>query len=281
MAESGIGIDPQSISNFIDTGDYRVHYYDVGVGHPIILLHGSGPGATGWSNFWPNIEALSATNRVLAVDMPGWGHSDTEKVGGPSHSATLIALMDKLDMESAALVGNSMGGMTGIRTAADHPSRVTHLITMGAPSPGSNYFSPGPGLSEGLKILLEAYADPSPKNMKRLVSIMCFDQEIATDDLASMRSEAAQANPDHLAGFLSRRWDDDYDSLYTRLSKLPMPALFIHGRDDRVVGFENSLRLATLVPDSRLLLINQCGHWAQIEHADEFNRVVADFIANA
>ncbi len=60
-----------------------------------------------------------------------------------------------------------------------------------------------------------------------------------------------------------------------------MPTLIIHGRDDRVVSYEVSLQLLALVPDSRLVLLNRCGHWVMIEHADEFNRLMADFVRNA
>lgn len=56
------------------------------------------------------------------------------------------------------------------------------------------------------------------------------------------------------------------------------PSLLIHGRDDRVVPFEHTLRLVRLIQDSRAHLINRCGHWAQLEHADEFNRAVTSFI---
>ena len=54
--------------------------------------------------------------------------------------------------------------------------------------------------------------------------------------------------------------------------------MFIHGRDDRVVSYETSLLLTANVPNSRLVLINQCGHWAMIEHADEFNSLVIQFL---
>ncbi|MEV4187056.1 alpha/beta hydrolase [Streptosporangium canum] len=64
------------------------------------------------------------------------------------------------------------------------------------------------------------------------------------------------------------------------LPAIQVPTLLIHGRDDRVVSFETSLYLLANIPDSRLVLLNRCGHWAMIEHADEFNRLVADFIAN-
>jgi 2-hydroxy-6-oxonona-2,4-dienedioate hydrolase len=65
------------------------------------------------------------------------------------------------------------------------------------------------------------------------------------------------------------------------IPKITVPSMFIHGRDDRVVPFEQSLHLVSSVANSRLVLLNQCGHWAMIEHADEFNRLVTDFVANS
>ncbi|MET8796884.1 alpha/beta hydrolase [Nocardia sp. NPDC004568] len=59
----------------------------------------------------------------------------------------------------------------------------------------------------------------------------------------------------------------------------PPPALLIHGKDDRVVSYENTLLLLAHIPDSRAVLLNRCGHWVMIEHAEEFNRLVADFVA--
>jgi 2-hydroxy-6-oxonona-2,4-dienedioate hydrolase len=64
------------------------------------------------------------------------------------------------------------------------------------------------------------------------------------------------------------------------LLTLKVPTLLIHGRDDRTVHFEASLRLVGMIPNSRMVLINRCGHWAQLEHAAEFNRLVDDFVAH-
>jgi 2-hydroxy-6-oxonona-2,4-dienedioate hydrolase len=68
---------------------------------------------------------------------------------------------------------------------------------------------------------------------------------------------------------------------HSKVPGIKTPTLLIHGRDDRVVPFEQSLYLLANIPNSRMVLLNRCGHWAMIEHAEEFNRLVADFVANA
>ncbi|MCL2583572.1 MAG: alpha/beta fold hydrolase [Streptosporangiales bacterium] len=268
----------------VQTKDWKLRYYEAGQGTPVILLHGSGPGATGWSNFSGNIEALAESFHVYAVDMPGWGESDPITVDTLDHVETAVQFMDALNIEAAAFVGNSMGGHTSIKLAIKHPGRVTHLITMGAPvSMTQKMFVAGDGPSEGLKQLVEAYRDPSADNMRKLVEIMCFDkQRFATPELAKARSDAALARPEHLRNYLEGLpvtplggWASLED-----IPKITVPSMFIHGRDDRVVSFEQSLYLVSAVANSRLVLLNQCGHWAMIEHAEEFNRLVADFVAN-
>ncbi|MEO3788416.1 alpha/beta fold hydrolase [Actinocorallia sp. B10E7] len=277
-------ITEEGTSRYARTKNFRIHYHEAGEGHPVVLLHGSGPGATGWNNFRDNIGPLARDHRVIAVDMPGWGRSDTQTdETGRDHIATLVEFLDELGIERAALVGNSMGGVTSISTAIRHPERVSHLVTMGAPCPGPNLFSPGGGLSEGMTVLLEAYRDPSPEGMRRLVQVMCFDQALATEELTETRSRAASERPEHLQGFLGSFGHPSssitaFFELGSRIAEIGAPTLAIHGRDDRVVHFENSLRLLGLVPDSRLVLLNRCGHWAQLEHAREFNSIVAGFI---
>jgi 2-hydroxy-6-oxonona-2,4-dienedioate hydrolase len=277
-------VTAESAGRIAATKTYRIRYYEAGAGHPLILLHGSGPGATGWSNFYPNIPVLAQSFHVYSIDMPGWGESDSQtEETGLDHVAALIEFMDAVGIDRAALVGNSMGGMTSISTAILHPDRVSHLVTMGSPAPVSSVFVPGGGPSEGMKILRQAYIEPTPANMKRLVAIMCYDQATATDELAELRSAAALAHPEHLKSWKST-WGPA-NTLFSRfftfgpsLAGITAPTLAIHGRDDRVVSYEHSLHLVTAIPDSRLLLLNRCGHWAQIEHHAEFNRTVASFV---
>ncbi|MEU9890948.1 alpha/beta hydrolase [Sphaerisporangium sp. NPDC051011] len=273
----------EDTSRLIKTADYDIQINDAGQGHPIIMIHGTGPGASGWSNFEPNVQALAAKYRCIAVTMPGWGGSSPQDLNtGRDQGEAIRQLMDALDIEKAAFVGNSMGGGIATVMATKHPERVTHMITMGAGIWGPAVVGPT-GLSEGLRALWSAYEDPTPVNFKRLVSVMCHDQAFATDELAEERAKSAAARPEHLRNWLdlmrAGRGADGFMEAAAKLPESSVPTLLIHGRDDRTVHFEMSLRALSLIPNSRLVLLNRCGHWAQLEQAETFNHMVDDFIS--
>jgi 2-hydroxy-6-oxonona-2,4-dienedioate hydrolase len=273
----------ESTRKIIKTAEGNVQINEAGSGYPIFMLHGTGPGATGWSNFSSNIGALSSKYRVIALTFPGWGLSDPQDLSKPQRAtqARVVSLvMDELNIEKAALVGNSMGGMATQQFAVDYPNRLSHFITMGSHVAGANLFSAA-GLSEGMRIILETYKDPSVVNIRRLVTCMVYDSSFVTDELCELRSKAALANQAHLDNWVKRFTGPpgQLDDLMPSLAKVKMPALLIHGRDDRVVSLESSMRLNSVIPNARMLVFNRCGHWAQIEHATEFNAVLDNFIS--
>lgn len=274
------------VARDVTTADFTIHYNEAGPadGHPILLIHGGGPGATGWSNYSPTIGHLAdAGFRVLAIDLPGWGGSSEVDFATYEPLDAIEQFLDAVAVEKAAFVGNSMGGHTSIRMAIERPHRVTHLITMGAPLQLKPFLFGAAGPSEGIKIMYQGYTDYSPEHMKRLVEIMVFDTaRFATPELCQQRSDAVAARPEHVANVAKAGigapipiWAD-----LDRLAEIAVPALLVHGRDDRVVGFEGTLYAAARIPDSRVHIINRCGHWAQLEHADEFNGLLADFVAH-
>ena len=291
MAETAGRLTAEGTSRFVQTKKWKLHYHEAGSGYPIIMLHGGGPGAGGWTNFSGNLAELSKKYRVILLDFPGFNLSDELD---PSNQARQVAnaeavklLMDELGIERAALVGNSMGGMATLMFTALFGDRISHCITMGVPAPAgpATFFSPGGGLSEGLKILMGAYRDPSPESFKKLVSVMVYDDSFATDELAQERSRQALSNPRHLENFLktqtlTNQTPSEVLTLGERLTETKTPALVIHGRDDRVVSVENGLRISSLLQNSSLLVFNRCGHWAQIEHVQKFNAIVDAFVGS-
>jgi 2-hydroxy-6-oxonona-2,4-dienedioate hydrolase len=283
----------ESTARIVDTGKWKLNINEAGKGHPIIMLHGTGPGATGWSNFNQNLRPLAAKYRVILVDAPGWGKSDPLPAAGggwvssEAHVESLKALMDSLGLEKAAIVGNSMGGGTALRFCATYPDRVSHAVTMGAGLFSVNIFSPA-GPPEGMRIIVETYKNPTPENFRRLVNVMVYDPSFVTDELLQQRSTAALANKTHLDNWLAtlaggpgKGWGVAYGELVDKLSRFKAPSMFIHGRDDRVVPMEGTLRAVSVVPNSRAVILNRCGHWAQVEHAHEFNQLLDTFLSGS
>ena len=149
----------------------RLHYHEAGDpdAPPVVLLHGGGPGASSWSNFSRNIGVLAEKFHVLAVDQPGYGHSDkhTEHEQYNRYSATaLLNLFDHLGIEHAALVGNSLGGGTAVRFALDNPDRAGRLVLMGPGGLSVNLFAPDP--TEGVKLLGRFTAAPDAREHREV-----------------------------------------------------------------------------------------------------------------
>lgn len=283
------GLMETNTSKFLKTSRGDLHYNEAGQGHPLIMLHGSGPGANSWSNFHQNIAALSRKYRVILLDLPGWGKSyqiDPREFPRQMANAEAVRdLLDGLDIPNAAIIGNSLGGMAALMFAASFPDRITHCITMGCgPLPGLQYpFTPGGRLSEGLQILVDAYRTPNYETFRRLVSIMVYDQNSVRDDIINARLDAALANPAHIENYLlvpigHPEPASNWDSVADALTRVTTPTLLIHGRDDRVINFEVSLKIMNILQNSSLHVINRCGHWAQLEHAALFNNMVDAFI---
>lgn len=264
----------------VETPSGTIYYNEAGEGHPLLMLHGSGPGATGWSNFGKNMTVLANQFRCIAPDMPGWGRSSAVAWDQRDHAKAAADLLDALGIERAAVVGNSMGGATSLAFAARYPDRVSHLMTMGSGAPGVRLFLPGDGPSEGLKLLQAAYRDPSPEGMRRMVDIFTYDPAFATDALVAQRSEVARSRQDHLDNFIAGMGVRRGQATAEEVMSITAPTLIMHGRDDRVVHYEFSLALVSMIQNSRAVIVNRCGHWLMLEHADEFNRLVADFVAN-
>jgi 4,5:9,10-diseco-3-hydroxy-5,9,17-trioxoandrosta-1(10),2-diene-4-oate hydrolase len=273
----------------------RLHLHDSGAGAgpdgpgtgvPVVLLHGGGPGATAWSNFGRNFLVFARHRRTLAVDQPGFGRSDKPAEHGPyfRFSADALAgLLDALDVPRVHLIGNSLGGGTAVRFALTHPDRVGRLVLMAPGGLSLNVTSADP--TEGVLRLGRFGAPPGPSRAKlaAFLRTLVFDQRLITDDLIEERYAAA-GTPESLRAMAAMgasfsRPDGVEDALLWRdAHRLRHPTLLIWGREDRVNPLDGALVPLKLLRNSQLHVFGSCGHWAQLEKFDEFNRLALDFL---
>jgi 4,5:9,10-diseco-3-hydroxy-5,9,17-trioxoandrosta-1(10),2-diene-4-oate hydrolase len=281
MSEMALG--EEATSRYLQAGGLRIHYHEAGTGYPLVCIHGGGPGASGWSNFRRNLGELSQHFRTVLVDLPGYGQSDKVPVQGSPflfYATAVRDFMDALGIQRAHLLGNSLGGAVALRLAAEWPQRAQRLVLMG-PAGLLAPFNPQP--AEGIKFLHSYYQPPGPslERLRAFVDVMVYDPSQVTEQLLQERYRASiqpevMANPP-LGWHIARAMQEE--RLWALLPRVPHPTLVIWGRDDRVVPLDNAFIALRLLPDVRLHVFANCGHWAQWERAREFNRLVIDFLA--
>lgn len=263
--------------------DLQLHYNDLGEGvETVVMLHGSGPGASGWANFSRNLEPLlDAGYRVLLVDCPGWSKSDPIVCRGSRsdlNATALKGLLDVLGLGRVHLIGNSMGGHSAVAFALTYPERAGKLVLMGGGTGGASPFVPMP--TEGIKLLNALYRDPTIDNLKKMMNVFVFDASALTEELFQARLDNMLARRDHLENFVVSLTANprQFPDFGPRLHEIQAPSLIVWGRNDRFVPMDAGLRLLAGLANSSLHVFNNCGHWAQWEHAEPFNRLVLDFL---
>jgi pimeloyl-ACP methyl ester carboxylesterase len=264
-----------------------LRYHEAGDGPPLLLLHGSGVGVTGWRNYRDNLAAFAEHYHCYILEFPGFGVSDPVD-GHPVLTAgsSAIRFLDALGIESAAVIGNSMGGVVGINLAIHQSDRIRKLVTIGGVGP--NLYSPSP--SEGIRLLQEFADDPTHDKLVRWMRAMVYDPAVASAERIAERWETAQ-QPDAaktLAAmygskafamqqqFLAQSKTPPYWALMHTIS---CPTLLTWGRDDRVSPPDMSIVPMRLIPKAELHIFPNCGHWVMVEAKEAFERVVLEFLA--
>lgn len=257
----------------------------VGGGLPLVMLHGGGPGASAWSNFGSALPRFAASFRTLLVDQPGFGASDKPPVVGNyyRHSADhVVALLDELGIDRVHLLGNSLGGGTAMRLALSYPDRVGRLVLMGPGGLSLNLFHADP--TQGVQRLMDFGAEPTRENLRAFISTMVVDQRLVTDELVEERFADATAPgaQDAMRSMGMSFWNPETAEdgmLWREAHRLRKHTLLTWGREDRVNPLDGAFAALKLIPKAQLHVFANCGHWAQVEAADEFAEVSIAFLA--
>jgi 4,5:9,10-diseco-3-hydroxy-5,9,17-trioxoandrosta-1(10),2-diene-4-oate hydrolase len=305
-AAAGTGTGHDETSRFADTAMMRIHYHeadpagragaageasaaragDAAPALPVVMLHGGGPGASAWSNFGRNLPVFAERYRTLMPDQPGFGRSAAPPVEGnyfTFSARALVSLLDQLEIGQVHLVGNSLGGGTAVRFALDYPDRAGKLVLMGPGGLSINVFAPDPTEGVGKLAAFAAPPGPSKEKMEAFLRALVFRQKLITDELVDERYAYA-STPESIAAmaamgmsFYDPRYAED-GMLWREAHRLRNEVLLIWGREDRVNPLDGALVALKQIRKAQLHVFGGCGHWAQLEKFDEFNRLALDFL---
>ncbi len=265
------------IGQSVEANGIRTNYLEAGSGdETVVMIHGSGPGVTSYSNWRLVIPRLGENFRVVAPDMVGFGFSDRPE--GVNYSLQTwadqtVGVMDALGIAKAHLVGNSFGGAIALRIATQHPDRVGKLVLMG--SMGVPF-----EITEGLDRVW-GYGG-TIEDMRRVLDVFAYSRQLVNEELAQVRY-AASVEPGFQEAFSSmfpaprQRWVEAMVTPDEEIRKLQHRTLIVHGREDQVIPVANSYRLEELIDNADLAVFSHCGHWSMIERTADFNRLVRDF----
>lgn len=261
---------------WIETAEGELtHYHEMGEGTPILFLHGSGTGVTAAANWWLNLPELSKYGRCIAIDSIGYGQSiaaEDVQYGIKEWVRHAVRSLDALGIEKTWIVGNSLGGWLAFQFALDYPERLLGIVSMG---------TGGAKLTQALK----GHSNPnlSEEGIRDTLELFVVNKELVTDELVKLRYQSAlnDTASDRLKEVVAAR-DRDRNEVpldFERLAKLDIPVLLIHGMQDHVIPVSRTWEILNTIPHADAHVFSQCGHWSQVERADEFNEVVGSYIS--
>ena len=275
-----MGALPQG--RFVTLNDgLQLHYLeagctDAGSGEPVVFIHGSGPGASGHSNFKQNYPQFAeAGYRVIVPDLPGYGASDKPETAYTLDFFVdaLSGLLDALDIPRCVLVGNSLGGAIALKLALDQPQRVSKLILM---APGGlmekeQYYQQ----MEGIQKMGAAFANGELNDaagMRRLLGLQLYDASTISDETVAERVAVVQQQPRCVLSTMQ------VPNLAPRLGELQCPILGFWGVNDKFCPASGAQTLMAACRNIRFVLLSECGHWVMVEYRELFNRTCLDFL---
>ncbi|MCV7728042.1 alpha/beta fold hydrolase [Micrococcus luteus] len=252
------------------------HYHELGEGTPILFLHGSGTGVTAAANWWLNLPQIAEQARCIAIDSIGYGQSvvaEGTAYGIKEWVRHAVRVLDALGIEKTWIVGNSLGGWLAFQFAIDFPERLLGIVSMG--TGGAKLTGALAGHSK---------PDLSEAGIRKTLEMFVVDKSLVTDELVSLRYQAAlnDTASDRLADVVAARDRDRYDLPldFEVLGKLEIPVLLIHGVQDVVIPVSRTWELLNVIPTADAHIFSQCGHWSQVERAEDFNAVITQYLAS-
>lgn len=233
----------------------EMYYAIYGSGEPLILLHGG----LGHSDVWGNqIPVFAKQYKVIVVDSRGHGRSTrtSEPYSYRLMASDVVALMDHLKIDKAAIVGWSDGGIIGLDIAMNHPERVTKLFAFGA---NTNVAGLRPDIANS--VVFNKYIERAGKDYERL--------------------SKTPKDYDALVTQISEMWATQPDYKPEDLAKITAPTAIADGEHDEAIRQEHNAEMAKLIPSAKLVILPGVSHFAMWQNPELFNKAVLDFLSSS
>lgn len=263
---------------------YPIHILEAGSGPPVFLLHGFAASAESWQ---PTMTILAQHGyRAIAVDALGFGRSaqpDDAPYSLQLYADLYAGLLDAFDLPKAAFVAHSMGGKFAIATALLYPERVSRLFLA-----ATDGFSNPDARSHGHLSLLPAEWAlrilAQPPVIRMFLSAAFYQPAtFVTSDMVAYGRRVLSGPGNRRALLALNRCSGATDlaatGLRSRLNELRCPTLMVWGKEDRVLGIDQGYAAQREIPNSRLVTLDRCGHFPQIEAFRAFHGLLPGFLA--
>lgn len=267
----------------VETSIGPISTMEAGAGPPAILLHGLGATKAA---FLPSVGALADRHRVIAIDLPGFGDS-VKPIGAaydaPFFARSVVALLDALELETASLVGNSMGGRVAIEAGLSHPERVRRLVLL---APAVAWLRRDERLAGLVRLLRPqlGLVQPAPRAIvEPLLRRLIPGAEKGWTAAGVDEFLRSYLEPRGRAAFYAAARNIVLDEphgkngFWTRLPGLSVPSLFVWGRRDELVPIAFARHMREALPAARHLEVD-CGHVPQFERPQLVHDAMASFL---
>lgn len=263
----------------VTTNGYQTAYYEAGSGDPVVLIHGGGAGADSAGNWSSCLPLLAQRKHVYAYDMVGFGNSEAPDPATFSYTQSarneqLVAFIEALPYERVSVVGNSMGGATGLGVAMRRPELVQNLVLMG--SAGLNRQTHDPAIQAIVNY------DFTIEGMRRIVAALANDDFVPTQDMLEARFRLSIQPSIRAAYGATMTWVKEQGGLHyddADIATVKTRTLIFNGKNDRVCPMADAYHFLELLENSFGYFVPHCGHWAMIEYPELFARITLDFLS--
>ena len=268
-------------SKFIEIDGMQVHYRDEGKGFPIVLLHGTASSLHTWDD-WS--KELLKTNRVIRMDLPAFGLTGPNKTADYSikaYTSFLNDLLTKLHVEKFYLAGNSLGGNIAWNYAAEHPDKVEKLVLLDASGLPTNKSQPAIFKMAKTPFLNSLFLYVTPKFfIKKNMEEVYADGSKITDELVTRYHKMALRVGNRQA-FIDRAKTDfklGSKANYNKLKRINTSTLLIWGAQDNWIPLDNGKRMDSILPNSKLVVLENSGHVPMEENPQESFAFLNEFL---